>query len=59
MQSDRINKLGKAIQETIDHGNIDIEDLYVEFVQEMQTFLTKLEEYSVKKRSNYIIKFFI
>ena len=53
MQSERIKNLGKAIQESIDHGNIEIEDTYIEFVKEMEVFLTILEEYSVKKSKNY------
>jgi len=48
MQSDFIKETCLALQQKIDMGLIDIEDLYVPFVKNMNTFTQRLEDFSAK-----------
>jgi nitrogenase subunit NifH len=49
MQSDYVSKTCYNLQVKIDSGSFDIENLYVELIKRINTFLIKLEEFATKQ----------
>ena len=56
MKSDLIHDVTVDILKCIDTGNIDIKDIYIDFVVKMHLFFEELVEFS-NKISNLLINF--
>ncbi len=55
MKSDLVHDITVDLLKNIDIGNINIADVYIDFVLKMHLFFEKLIEFSFKI-SNYILK---